>query len=161
MKYSLTALAPASRAWRAVATISSAVMFLLITSRSRWLPASGAKVKLLRPGPHIQRTLTLTQLLPLLEVYDDEVAAVASFQTAWAGRISTEDLGDLLVDPRRDFSRRRRPAHGVRDVRFDLLHAFVAVLEHALVPLRIEHAGPRLECDLLSQRADRVAAAGG
>lgn len=42
----------------------------------------GAKVKLLRPGPHIQRTLTLTQLLPLLEVYDDEVAAVASFQTA-------------------------------------------------------------------------------
>jgi anti-sigma B factor antagonist len=41
----------------------------------------GASVKLLRPGPHIQRTLRLTQLLPLLEVYDDEDEAVASFVT--------------------------------------------------------------------------------
>ena len=41
----------------------------------------GASVKLLRPGPHIQRTLRLTQLLPLLEVYDDEEEAVASFVT--------------------------------------------------------------------------------
>jgi anti-sigma B factor antagonist len=41
----------------------------------------GASVKLLRPGPHIQRTLRLTQLLPLLEVYDDEAEAVASFVT--------------------------------------------------------------------------------
>jgi anti-sigma B factor antagonist len=40
----------------------------------------GASVKLLRPGPHIQRTLRLTQLLPLLEVFDDEESAVASFQ---------------------------------------------------------------------------------
>jgi anti-sigma B factor antagonist len=40
----------------------------------------GASVKLLRPGPHIQRTLRLTQLLPLLEVFDDEALAVASFQ---------------------------------------------------------------------------------
>jgi anti-sigma B factor antagonist len=39
----------------------------------------GAAVKLLRPGPHIQRTLRLTQLLPLLEVFDDEEEAVASF----------------------------------------------------------------------------------
>jgi anti-sigma B factor antagonist len=39
----------------------------------------GAAVKLLRPGPHIQRTLRLTQILPLLEVYDDEQEAVASF----------------------------------------------------------------------------------
>ncbi len=41
----------------------------------------GASVKLLRPGPHIQRTLRLTQLLPLLEVYEDEAEAVASFVT--------------------------------------------------------------------------------
>lgn len=41
----------------------------------------GASVKLLRPGPHIQRTLRLTQLLPLLEVYEDEDEAVASFVT--------------------------------------------------------------------------------
>jgi anti-sigma B factor antagonist len=40
----------------------------------------GAAVKLLRPGPHIQRTLRLTQLLPLLEVFEDESTAVASFQ---------------------------------------------------------------------------------
>ena len=39
----------------------------------------GASVKLLRPGPQIQRTLRLTQLLPLLEVYDTEDEAVASF----------------------------------------------------------------------------------
>ena len=39
----------------------------------------GATVKLLRPGPQIQRTLRLTQLLPLLEVYDSEDEAVASF----------------------------------------------------------------------------------
>ena len=39
----------------------------------------GGAVKLLRPGPAVQRTLRLTQLLPLLEVFDDEGEAVASF----------------------------------------------------------------------------------
>ena len=39
----------------------------------------GATVKLLRPAPQVERTLKLTQLLPLLEVYDDEAEAVASF----------------------------------------------------------------------------------
>jgi anti-sigma B factor antagonist len=39
----------------------------------------GGNVKLLRPAPEIQRTLLLTQLLPLLEVFDDESAAVSSF----------------------------------------------------------------------------------
>ena len=39
----------------------------------------GASVKLLRPRPQVERTLRLTQLLPLLEVYDDEDLAVASF----------------------------------------------------------------------------------
>ena len=42
----------------------------------------GAAVKLLRPGPHIQRTLRLTQILPLLEVFDNEDDAVASFEPA-------------------------------------------------------------------------------
>jgi anti-sigma B factor antagonist len=42
----------------------------------------GASVKLLRPRPQVQRTLRLTQLLPLLEVFDDEPAAVASFTPA-------------------------------------------------------------------------------
>jgi len=42
----------------------------------------GASVKLLRPAPQVQRTLRLTQLLPLLEVFDDENDAVASFPSA-------------------------------------------------------------------------------
>jgi hypothetical protein len=36
----------------------------------------------MRPAPQIQRTLRLTQLLPLLEVFDEESEAIASFQTA-------------------------------------------------------------------------------
>lgn len=40
----------------------------------------GAAVKLLRPGPHVQRTLRLTQILPLLEVYDEESQAISSFE---------------------------------------------------------------------------------
>jgi len=39
----------------------------------------GGELKLLRPGPHIQRTLRLTQIMPLLEVYDTEEEAIASF----------------------------------------------------------------------------------
>ena len=38
-----------------------------------------AEVKLLRPQPQVKRTLLLTQLLPLLEVFDDETEAVSSF----------------------------------------------------------------------------------
>jgi anti-sigma B factor antagonist len=41
-----------------------------------------AEVKFLRPQPQIERTLKLTQVLPLLEVYDDETEAVASFRPA-------------------------------------------------------------------------------
>ena len=33
-------------------------------------------------APQVQRTLRLTQLLPLLEVFDDETEAVASFPAA-------------------------------------------------------------------------------
>ncbi len=39
----------------------------------------GGKVKLLRPAPEVRRTLRLTQLLPLLEVFSDEKEAVSSF----------------------------------------------------------------------------------
>jgi len=39
----------------------------------------GGKVKLLRPAPSVKRTLLLTQLVPLLEVFDDEGEAVESF----------------------------------------------------------------------------------
>ena len=42
----------------------------------------GASVKLLRPAPQIQRTLKLTQLLPLLEVFDEEAVAIESFPTS-------------------------------------------------------------------------------
>ena len=42
----------------------------------------GGKVKLLRPAPSVKRTLLLTQLLPLLEVFDNEDQAVASFSDA-------------------------------------------------------------------------------
>ena len=42
----------------------------------------GGAVKLLRPAPSVKRTLKLTQLLPLLEVFDDEAEAVASFSQA-------------------------------------------------------------------------------
>jgi anti-sigma B factor antagonist len=42
----------------------------------------GASVKLLRPAPQVQRTLRLTQLLPLLEVFEKESDAVASFSSA-------------------------------------------------------------------------------
>ena len=39
----------------------------------------GGGVKLLRPAPSVKRTLKLTPLLPLLEVFEDEDEAVASF----------------------------------------------------------------------------------
>jgi len=42
----------------------------------------GGTVKLLRPPPSVKRTLLLTQLLPLLEDFDDEDEAVASFSQA-------------------------------------------------------------------------------
>jgi anti-sigma B factor antagonist len=42
----------------------------------------GASLKLMRPAPQIQRTLRLTQLLPLLEVFESEDEAVASFASS-------------------------------------------------------------------------------
>lgn len=40
----------------------------------------GAAVKLVRLGDRVKHTLHLSQVLPLLEVFEDEKAAVASFQ---------------------------------------------------------------------------------
>jgi len=45
----------------------------------------GALVKLLRPAPQVERTLKLTQLLPLLEVYDDEGEATSAPRQDWCG----------------------------------------------------------------------------
>jgi anti-sigma B factor antagonist len=39
----------------------------------------GASLKVLRPGDKVKHTLHLAQILPLLEVYEDEQAALASF----------------------------------------------------------------------------------
>lgn len=39
----------------------------------------GASMKLLRPGDRIKHTLHLSQILPLLEVFEDEPTAVRSF----------------------------------------------------------------------------------
>ena len=45
MKYSLTPFHPDSKASEQALKRSSSVTFLLITSRMRWVPASGAKVR--------------------------------------------------------------------------------------------------------------------
>jgi len=42
----------------------------------------GASVKLLRPGDRVKYTLHLSQILPLLEVFEDEATAVRSFASA-------------------------------------------------------------------------------
>lgn len=42
----------------------------------------GAAVKLLRPGDRLKSTLHLSQILPLLEVYEDEAEAVRHFGAA-------------------------------------------------------------------------------
>jgi len=39
----------------------------------------GASVKILRPGDSVRHTLHLTQILPLLEVYEEEQVAIGSF----------------------------------------------------------------------------------
>lgn len=38
-----------------------------------------AQIKLLRPGDRLKHTLHLTQILPLLEIFEDEDQAVSSF----------------------------------------------------------------------------------
>ena len=41
-----------------------------------------AKLKVLRPGDKVKHTLHLTQILPVLEVFEDEHTAIASFAAA-------------------------------------------------------------------------------
>ena len=48
IKYSFTEVQPPAKALVQVRSTSSSVTFLLITSRIRWVPASGAKVSPLR-----------------------------------------------------------------------------------------------------------------
>jgi hypothetical protein len=43
---------------------------------------------------------------------------------------------------------------------FDLAHALIAVLQHALVPFGVEHAGAGLQRHLLGEGADLAFAAG-
>lgn len=63
---------------RAVTIMDSSGMGELV---SGWKVAKrfGATVKLLRPGPQVRRTLKLTQIMPLLEVFDEEDEALSSF----------------------------------------------------------------------------------
>jgi anti-anti-sigma factor len=42
----------------------------------------GASLKLLRAGDRVRQTLHLSQVLPLLEVYEDEGAALEHFRSA-------------------------------------------------------------------------------
>lgn len=42
----------------------------------------GSSIRLLRPGDRVRRTLHLSQILPLLDVYEDENAALEDFRSA-------------------------------------------------------------------------------
>jgi len=42
----------------------------------------GASLRLLRPGDQVRFTLHLTQVLPLIEVYEDEQQALAAFASS-------------------------------------------------------------------------------
>ena len=58
--------------------IDSAGIGELVASH-RTVERFGGALKILRPGDRILETLTLTQLLPIFEVFHDEDEAVASF----------------------------------------------------------------------------------
>lgn len=49
---------------------------------SSWKISSrfGASFRILRPGDQVARSLQLSQIMPLLEVYEDEEAAVEAFR---------------------------------------------------------------------------------
>ena len=42
----------------------------------------GGQLKILKPSERVHDSLSLTQLLPIFEVYDDEKTAIASFAAA-------------------------------------------------------------------------------
>ena len=52
-----------------------------LVSSFRTVKRFGGALKILKPSKTIQDTLSLTQLLPIFEVFDDVKSAVASFAT--------------------------------------------------------------------------------
>lgn len=42
----------------------------------------GGKLKVLRVGERVRHSLSLSQVLPLLDIYDDEAAALAAFESS-------------------------------------------------------------------------------
>ena len=95
-------------------------------------------VKLLRPNATIQRTLRLSQILPLLEVFDEESEAVASFVKKGLSEAAfAVDTADNTVnDPTRPTPlvlgghdlRRLRPVRGRLHRRGDLRGRLLAHL---------------------------------
>jgi len=65
--------------------------------------------------------------------------------------VQHECFGQTLVNPWFHLACGGRPADRVGDMRFDLAHAFVAMLEQALVELRVERPGPCFQCHLILQ----------
>ena len=65
-----------------------------------------------------------------------------------------------MVDPGLHLPGGGTPTHGVGEVGLDLSHAFVAVLEHGLVPLGVEHAGAGFQGHLLRERANHAGPGG-
>jgi anti-sigma B factor antagonist len=53
-----------------------------LVSSYRTVKRLGGALKILRPTKKVRDTLSLTQLLPIMEVFDDEETAVASFTSA-------------------------------------------------------------------------------
>src|SRR3989304_9975055 len=63
--------------------MDSAGMGELVASH-RMVERFGGKLKILSASPKVQSTLSTSKLLPLFEVFDDEVEAIASFGKARA-----------------------------------------------------------------------------
>ena len=52
-----------------------------LVSSFRTVKRFGGTLKILKPSKRIEDTLSLTRLLPIFEVFDDEKSAIASFET--------------------------------------------------------------------------------
>ena len=64
-----------------VPSIDSAGIGELVASQ-QMAERFGGKVKVLRVGERVRHSLSLSQVLPLLDIYEDETAAIAAFQGA-------------------------------------------------------------------------------
>mmetsp|Transcript_24848 Transcript_24848/g.51326 ORF Transcript_24848/g.51326 Transcript_24848/m.51326 type:complete len:642 (-) Transcript_24848:1210-3135(-) len=76
-------------------------------------------------------------------------------------RVGDEDVVGILVDEVVNVARGGAPAHGVAEALGDLAGALVARREHALVELRVEKLGARVEADRLAERAHLGVGRGG